>query len=110
MTVEVQVAANFSQASVEALSLSRHEPDWMLELRVRAWRFFDEMPWPTGTEETWRRTKLTGFKLDDFVPLTGASDGTVAAVPQEVTKALSEVESVGEIAFVDGARAHYALD
>ncbi len=110
MTVEVKVAANYSQASVEALSLSRHEPDWMLELRVRAWRFFEEMPWPTGNEETWRRTKLTGFKLDDFAPLTGTSDGTMAEVPEEVTKALSEVDSVGEIAFVNAARAHYALD
>ncbi len=114
MTVEVQVAANYSQASVEALSLSRHEPDWMLELRLRAWRFFQEIPWPTGSEETWRRTKLTGFKLEEFVPLAGASAlagaGAPAALPEEVTKALTEVDSVGEIAFVDGARAHYRLD
>ena len=61
-----------SQASVEALSLARHEPDWMLELRLRAWRFFQEIPWPTGNEETWRRTKLTGFKLEDYAPLVGA--------------------------------------
>ena len=94
MTVEVQVAANMSQASVEALSLARLEPAWMLELRMRAWRFFEEIPWPTGNEETWRRTKLTGFKLEDYTPLVGA--GTPAALPDEVTKALAEVDSVGE--------------
>ncbi len=108
MTTEVQVAANMSQASVEALSLARHEPDWMLELRVRAWRFFEEIPWPTGNEETWRRTKLTGLKLDDYIPLVGA--GAPAVLPDEVTKALSEVDSIGEIAFLDATRAHHALD
>src|SRR5512139_3769542 len=108
VSAEVQVAANMSQASVEALSLARHEPDWMLELRVRAWRFFQEIPWPTGNEETWRRTKLTGFKLEDYTPLAGA--GAPSALPEEVTRSLAEVESVGEIAFIDGARAHYRLD
>ncbi len=41
---------------------------WMLDLRRKAWRFFEEIPWPTGGEETWRRTKLTGFKLEDYQP------------------------------------------
>lgn len=108
MTVEVQVAANMSEATVEALSLARHEPDWMLELRLRAWRFFQEIAWPTGNEETWRRTKLTGFKLEDYAPLRGSD--APASLPEEVTKALAEVDSVGEIAFVDAARAHYRLD
>ncbi len=103
----VAVAPNLSQASVEALSFARHEPDWMLELRLRAWRFFQEIPWPTGTEETWRRTKLTGFKLEDFQPLVGAG---AVALPEDVRAVLAEVESAGEIAFVDGGRAHYRLD
>ena len=56
-------------STVEALSAGQNEPDWMLELRRKAWRFFEEIPWPTGNEETWRRTKLTGFKLEDYPPL-----------------------------------------
>ena len=65
----------------------------MLELRIRAWRFFEEMPWPTGTEETWRRTKLTGFKLEDYVPLVGAlSEG--AGAQQRFTEAPSFVNPI----------------
>ena len=44
----------------------------MLDLRLKAWRFFEEIPWPTGAEETWRRTKLTGFKFEEYQPVSGA--------------------------------------
>ena len=47
----------------------------MLDLRRKAWRFFEEIPWPTGAEETWRRTKLTGFKLEEYQPFAGAKRG-----------------------------------
>ena len=57
----------------------RQEPEWMLESAPKAWRFFEEMPWPTGAEETWRRTKLTGFKLEDYTPLVGAGAERKAA-------------------------------
>jgi Fe-S cluster assembly protein SufD len=79
----------------------------MLDLRLQAWRFFEEMPWPTGAEETWRRTRLTGFKLDDYQPLTGASGSPALAI---VRKTLDEIESVGHIAFVDGIAIERRLD
>lgn len=93
---------------VEALSIAKNEPEWLLDIRRKAWRFFEEIPWPTGTEETWRRTKLTGFKLEDYIPLTGAAAPT--ALPDEVAKSLSEVESVGNLAFVDAGLALRELD
>lgn len=103
-TDTLTIAAN----PVEALSLAKNEPEWMLDIRRKAWRFFEEIPWPTGTEETWRRTKLTGFKLEDYTPLTGAE--APAGLPDEVAKSLAEVESVGNLAFVDAAPALRALD
>jgi len=97
-----------TESPVETLSQARNEPGWMLDLRRKAWRFFEEIPWPTGNEETWRRTKLTGFKLEDYQPF----DGTVqpGALSAEVVKSLGEVESVGTLALVDGATARYELD
>ncbi|MGQ9839766.1 MAG: Fe-S cluster assembly protein SufD [Anaerolineae bacterium] len=95
-------------APVEALWRVKNEPEWMLDIRRKAWRFFEEIPWPTGSEETWRRTKLTGFKLEEYTPLTGAE--APVALPDEVTKSLSEIESVGNLAFVDAALALRELD
>ena len=87
---------------------SKNDPAWMLDLRQKAWRFFEEIPWPTGNEETWRRTKLTGFKLEDYQPLTGATQS--AAIPAEVEKSLAEIDSIGTLAIVDGATLKYELD
>jgi len=83
-------------------------PAWLLDLREKAQRVYDEMPWPTGNEETWRRTKLTGFKLEDYTALTGA--GAEAALPADVAAALAEVASVGSLGIVDGAMLRAELD
>ncbi len=93
---------------VESLSQAKNEPEWMLDIRRKAWRFFEELPWPTGSEETWRRTRLTGFKLEDYQPLVGTAAPEV--LPEAVTKSLGEVTSVGALAFVDGALAQHELD
>ncbi len=93
---------------VEALSQAKNEPAWMLDIRRKAWRFFEEIPWPTGGEETWRRTKLTGFKLEEYQPLHGVDK--LDNPTEDVAKSLAEVESIGSLAFVDAAPAHHSLD
>ena len=60
--------SGFSEETVRALSVARKEPAWMLEFRLAAWHTFEAMPWPKATDEAWRRTRLTGFKLDSFQP------------------------------------------
>lgn len=67
-TKDSTIPASISRAAVEALSALKGEPDWMLDRRLLAWRFFEEIPLPTGAEETWRRTRLTGFALDALRP------------------------------------------
>jgi Fe-S cluster assembly protein SufD len=97
-----------SAATVEALSATLNEPAWMLELRQKAWRFFEEIPWPSGNEETWRRTKLTGFNLQDYQPLAQAQAG--GAMPSGMQQSLAEVQSLGSLAIWDGAVALRQLD
>jgi Fe-S cluster assembly protein SufD len=53
----------FTKQAVEALSARKAEPAWMLEKRLLAWRIFSETPMPL-----WRRTDLSGLKLDDKIP------------------------------------------
>ncbi len=95
--------ADFSEASVRALSAARNEPRWMLDFRLAAWRTFEAMPWPKSTDEAWRRTRLTGFDLKNF---------TAYATPQGVSKRqalspllqseLGEMESAASVVFQDG--------
>jgi Fe-S cluster assembly protein SufD len=97
-----------SSPAVEVISRDKDEPAWMLELRLKSWRFFEEIPWPTGTEETWRRTRLTGFVLDEYSPLRGV--GTRERIPPEVKKTLGEIDSAGSLAFVDGVLQQQKLE
>ncbi len=91
----------FSEATVRALSAARNEPEWMLEKRLAAWAQFEAMPWPKSDDEAWRRTRLTGFKLDNFQPYA-QTDGKPAAVDALVQVELDEMQSAGSIVFQSG--------
>jgi len=68
VSVKDVVLDTFSAEAVGALSEMLDEPGWMRERRLLAWRFFEEIPWPSRKEETWRRTRLRGFTLDAYRP------------------------------------------
>jgi Fe-S cluster assembly protein SufD len=44
--------------------VSRGEPAWLRTLRAGWWRRVEADPWPTGSEEEWRRTKLDDLPRD----------------------------------------------
>jgi Fe-S cluster assembly protein SufD len=108
MNIDALTVKNVSAEAVKALSQAKGEPGWMLELRLRAWRYFEEIPWPSYTEETWRRTRLAGFVLDEYTPLTGT--GSPADLPQEVASSLAEISSVGSLAYGNGVVLSRDLD
>jgi Fe-S cluster assembly protein SufD len=93
--------AGYSAETVRALSAARHEPEWMLELRLQAWQTFEQIPWPTATDEPWRRTRLTGFSLDKFQPvvLDGKTD---TALNAHLRHELDEMETAASLVFEDG--------
>jgi Fe-S cluster assembly protein SufD len=102
--VEIQEAvAAFNAETVRAASAERNEPGWMLDLRLRAWEIFEDLPWPSPTDESWRRTRLTGFSLDKFQPY--ATPGRELK-QQELTESLrfelQEMESAASLIFQDG--------
>ena len=58
-----------SAEAVETLSASKHEPTWMRDRRLAAWRLSQQLALPLGTEEEWRRTDLRGLELEHYLPL-----------------------------------------
>ena len=100
MTAIVAERAGLNAAGVEALSAQREEPTWFLDLRRRAWRFFEEIPWPTSNDEVWRRTRLTGLAIDEFhlaeTPGPVAADRTDLSV--YLRDELESIESAGDAA------------
>ncbi len=99
----VDAAAGFSQETVRQASAAKNEPSWMLDFRLRAWQTFESLPWPKPTDEAWRRTRLTGFKLENFTPFA-VPDGTVERDGLEPVflTALEEMESSACLIYRDG--------
>lgn len=108
-------AARLNQDGVEAISAQKQEPTWFYDLRRRAWRFYEELPWPTGNEEEWRRTRLTGLDLADFqLPdLSVASSAQRmtdrASLPDYLREELGTIESAGALVTEDGIVRHHLL-
>ncbi len=50
---------------------------WLEELRARGSQLAGQLAWPTTQEEEWRRTSLSGLKLEQFAPVQ--PDGRVPA-------------------------------
>ena len=99
----VEAAAGFSQETVRQASAAKDEPAWMLDLRLRAWQTFESLPWPKPTDEDWRRTRLTSFKLDNYTPFA-TPGGTLE--PDELDpvllNALDEMDSSASLLYRDG--------
>ncbi len=68
MAVPVVVSNGFNRDAVEALSAQRGDPEWVREWRLLAWRFYEEIPFPTMSDEPWRRTSLRGLNLERVLP------------------------------------------
>lgn len=102
-----EVVAGFSEATVRAFSTSRQEPGWLLERRLAAWRLFEEMPWPKPTDEPWRRTRLTGFTIENFRPYDlPPADLQTQPVAPYIQFELDEMERAASLVFEQGGL-HY---
>ena len=99
----VEATAGFSQETVRQASAAKDEPSWMLDFRLQAWQTFENLPWPKPTDEAWRRTRLTGFKLENFTPFA-IPDGIVRRYDLEpdLIDALDEMESSASLIYRDG--------
>lgn len=98
-----QSTAGFSEETVRAASAAKNEPEWVLERRLEAWRTFEAMDWPQPTDESWRRTRLTGFKLDDFQPFATADKAVQRNELSDMLQSeLDEMDSSASLIFQDG--------
>src|SRR5690606_29108356 len=70
---------------------------------LQAWRTFESLPWPKPTDEAWRRTRLTGFMLEQFQPVVTPPPG---AVDDQIRHELAEMESAASLVFQNGDVIH----
>ncbi len=102
----IATTTGFSKETLEALSASKREPAWMLEKRILAWRIFGETPMPF-----WRRTDLSGLKLDSLVPYhpPAQRDEPFSGLPADMRLAADERWRAGVVLQRDSAAVHSSL-
>jgi len=57
------------------------EPGWLRERRAAAWKRFESLPWPSRTDEEWRKTDIGGLDFQDcplFLTFGRAADAQKA--------------------------------
>lgn len=83
-------------------SLAQGSPDWLAELRRRAWSAYRELPYPEGREELWRFTDVRAIHPDNF-SLIGSRAPESSDVPTTGIAALelSGVDSSGRAVHTD---------
>lgn len=97
-----ELPLGFTEATVRATSAAKHEPAWMLEQRLAAWRTFEGIAWPKATDEAWRRTRLTGFNLQKFQPFAQPSAVIQPDLGAEIQHELDEMVSAASLVFEHG--------
>ncbi len=99
-------------AAVEAVGEHSGEPRWMRELRREAWRLYEGLPLPAPTSEAWRRTDISGLRLEALrVPVDGVGPQREAALPPALAAALSGAEErAGLLLQRDGQTVEASLD
>jgi Fe-S cluster assembly protein SufD len=97
------VLTAFGRDDVVDLSRARSEPAWLRDRRLEAWDVWERTPFPTKTDEVWRRTDISRVAFDSFQP---AREATL-----ELTPLPEDVRQQG-VVFTDMAtavREHEAL-
>ncbi len=103
------VTATINAAAVERLAAG--EPDWLAELRWRAWKVYESTPLPTTRLEEWRYTDLSRtLDLHALSPVAPGRDRTAGAYPPELRQAMREdSDAAGHIVEIDGRVVHTDL-
>jgi Fe-S cluster assembly protein SufD len=91
----------------EVLARSHGQPEWLRELRSRAFGAFETLEFPTRKLEEWRYTDVSQLRLGDVRP---ADTATVGPVPDAARALLEGKEAGATVLLVGGAVAEINLD
>lgn len=100
--------AEKSVSSIIERSNNANEPEWLTEIRTKAFEAYESFAWPTPEQEEWRRTNLSEYELDDEkitaalfaarpagTTIVDLSDGTNGRGKLEVARPLLEKVAAG---------------
>ena len=73
-----------------------------LAYRKSAWNSFNKLPFPSSTDEAWKRTSIRGLPLEQIKPVESLNDQTIQ-IPDALTKPLADDLHGGQILLTNSA-------
>lgn len=91
--------ATLNKESIEELSKSKNEPEWVLARRLEAWHLYEETPTPAANDELWRRTPLQALKLDAVAPFSsrGEERSSLESIPDKFQQIARDENAAGVV-------------
>jgi Fe-S cluster assembly protein SufD len=86
-----------TRETLETLARQRQEPDWLLELRLAAFDTYRSRSLPTQQTEGWRRTSLSGLRVNDLNPLDAPTTKVQASDERVLVMDLAEASRDPEL-------------
>lgn len=106
MIPDLKVQTSFTEDGFQNVILQRPEPDWLKELRQRAYRAYADLPMPDRSMEEWRRTDLRQLQLLAF-PAWSPVPEEPPPIPSLL---LPRLETAGHITTLNGQKVAGSLD
>jgi Fe-S cluster assembly protein SufD len=112
---KVSTEFQFKHQDVVQLSNRLSEPEWMKNIRLQAWKAWEDAPMPSNQDEAWRRTDLKFLPADSFQlgryedlevepkllqPLADAAHGVLMVLRPGAEVELSGFEPLDEMGIV----------
>lgn len=101
-------APSYTRADVETLSEANNEPQWLRDLRLKAWEVYEATPMPQ-MEEEWRRTDYRHIRWNEADSIIQPNGATSEAVPAKNLEPLTSDKQGGLLVFVDGKIVHHEV-
>jgi Fe-S cluster assembly protein SufD len=95
-----------SRRTVQELFAARREPDWLLDIRLRAFDAFERLPTPDQRTEGWRRTNLRGLNLEASDPASNQLEYSVRGDSRAVVVTLQD--ALRDPSLTSRLEAHFA--
>lgn len=93
--------------TTQDLSFSRDQiiqkdlPEWLINHRLQSWTLYQDTPFPTQTDEAWRRTDIRNLKKDALEITDYSNYGTISSVPEDYLSKVADQEHAGQIIETD---------
>ena len=73
---------------IDTIASRNGEPDWLKDLRFKAWEAYFRLPMPTNRDEDWRTTQIESLDLTDLQAVDLSNGGASTKAPAWLTLAL----------------------